>query len=775
MPLEIEHLKTKKTIPASLPSKEKIIEFIENSDSPVGKREIAKAFNIKGGERIYLKQILKELVGEGSMELGRKRTLNPAGTLPSVAVIEVKKLNEDGEPIAHPLNWDEETPPPAIYITQEGAKRGPAPGIGDRLLGRLTRQKDGSYLAKVVRFIRAAEGPVLGVYSKTGNNGRVQPTDRKNKKEIIVLEEYSMGAQSGDVVLCEILPTRQFGLPEGKITERIGPMGDSRSLSLIAIHAHGLPNEFSEKVQQEALAAKAVTLGKRTDLRHLPIITIDPADARDRDDAVWAAPDESPENPGGWQIIVAIADVAHYVTNGSELDKSARLRGNSTYFPDRVVPMLPHELSSDLCSLHEHVDRPVMAVQMWFDALGNKLRHQFMRALINSRASLTYRQAQDAADGHPDDATEPLLDDVIRPLYSAYDALKIARKKRQPLELDLPERKVELNEEGFIKAVHKKIRFEAHLLIEECMIQANVCAAETLVQRRRPCMFRVHEKPDGEKLEGLREILAEMNISFAKGQVMRTATFNQILSQSKNEADKELISSLVLRSQSQAVYSPDNRHHFGLNLKNYAHFTSPIRRYADLLVHRSLISALSLGKDGLTDSDAESFVDIGEKISGLERRSMIAERQTMDRFTAIYLANQVDQIFQAKVTGVTRAGLFMALDETGADALAPISTLGHDFFVYDDSRHTLKGERTGVTYRLADRLAVRLREVDIVTGSMVVSIEDGKGGSYDSRSSKRRRAGSPPPKGPTKKAKPAKKRTMPKGKKRALKRKSLEN
>ncbi len=760
-----------------MPNKEQIKEFIETSEGPVGKREIAKAFNIKGGDRIYLKQILKELVGEGELELGRKRALTPAGSLPNVLVVEVSKLSEDGEPLARPLNWDGEASPPTIYISQESSRRSPAPGVGDRLLVRLAKQKDGTYNAKIIRHLKAAQGPVLGVYTRTGNNGRVQPTDRKNKKEIIIMEEFSMGAQTGDVVLCDILPTRQFGLPEGKVTERLGPMGDSRSLSLIAIHAHGLPHEFSEKVKTEALAAKPVVLGKRTDLRHLPIITIDPADARDRDDAVWAAPDDDTDNPGGWQIIVAIADVAHYVTNGSELDKSARLRGNSTYFPDRVVPMLPHELSSDLCSLHEHVDRPVMAVHMWFDALGNKLHHQFMRALINSQASLTYRQAQDAADGHPDDVTEPLLDDVIRPLFSAYDALKTARKKRQPLDLDLPERKIELNEDGFIKAVHKKVRFEAHLLIEECMIQANVCAAETLVKRRRPCMFRVHEQPDGEKLEGLREILAEMNISFTKGQVMRTSTFNQILSQSKNETDKELISSLVLRSQSQAVYSPDNRHHFGLNLKNYAHFTSPIRRYADLLVHRSLISTLSLGKDGLTDADADSFVDIGEQISGLERRSMLAERQTMDRFTAVYLANQVDQIFQAKVTGVTRAGLFLSFDETGADALAPISTLGHDFFVYDQDRHKLIGERTGVTYQLADRLAVRLREVDIVTGSMVVSIEDGNsGGSFDSRAKKRRKAGFRPndPKGLPKKGKPKKKKTMPKGKKRAMKRKSLE-
>jgi len=760
--------------PRALPTKEQIQEFIEGSESPVGKREIAQAFNIKGADRIYLKKILKELVGDGALELGRKRSLAPAGSLPAVAVIELISVTADGEAIAKPLIWDDETPPPTIFLSPSKNRRVAAPGIGDRLLARLAKQKDGTYEAALIRHLKPTVGPVLGVYTSTGNNGRVQPTDRKNKKELVILEEHSMGAQTGDVVLCEVLSKKLYGLQEAKVTERIGPLNSSQSISLIAIHAHGIPNEFSEEVKQEALAAKPVTLGKRTDLRHLPIVTIDPADARDRDDAVWAAPDDDPENKGGWQAIVAIADVAHYVTHGSQLDSSARTRGNSAYFPDRVVPMLPHELSSDLCSLHEKVDRPVMAVHMWFDAQGKKIRHKFMRALINSVASLTYRQAQDAADGHPDAQTEPLIKDTIKPLFAAYEALKIAKEIRQPLNLELPERKIELNDDGFIKAVHKKTRFTAHLLIEEFMIQANVCAAETLTKKRAPCMFRVHEEPDREKLEGLREVLAEMNISFAKGQVLKTSAFNKILAHSTSDTDKELISTLVLRSQSQAVYSPDNRHHFGLNLKNYGHFTSPIRRYADLLVHRSLISSLGFGKDGLHEDDADSFVEIGEKISGLERRAMLAERQTMDRFTAVFLSNKVNEIFQAKITGVTRAGLFFALDDTGADAFAPISTLGHDFFVFDEKKHKLIGERTGLTYRLAERLAVKLREVNIATGSMIVSIEDGTGSSsYDARANRRRKANNNPTRS-EKKARPKKKKTMPKGKKRALARKAKE-
>lgn len=751
---------------AVLPTKEQVRAFIEESNSPVGKREIARAFHIKGSDRIYLKQILKELIRDGALEQGRKRELAPAGTLPSVGVIEVTRVDKDGDVLAKPLVWGNDSPLPVIYIVQERKARVQAPGIGDRLLARLSRSKDGTYDARIIRHLQSASGPVLGVYTKIGNGGRVRPTDRKLKKEVVIREENSKGAQSGDVVLCEILPGKHMALPEGRVKERLGPMGDAASLSLIAIHAHGIPSEFAESVIQEALAAKPVKLGKRTDLRKVPLITIDPVDARDRDDAVWAAADDDPANKGGWQAIVAIADVAHYVTSGSELDKSSKDRGNSVYFPDRVVPMLPHELSSDLCSLHDKVDRPVMAVQMWFDENGNKLRHKFMRALIHSHASLTYRQVQNARDGHPDDVTEPLLATVIAPLYDAYACLKKARDKRGPLNLDLPERQIEIGEDGFIKAVHKKQRLDAHMLIEEFMIQANVAAAEALTKKRAPCMFRVHEPPSAEKMQGLSETLRDMNISLAKGQVMKTTTFNRILAQAKDENDRELVSSLVLRTQSQAVYSPNNLHHFGLNLKNYAHFTSPIRRYSDLLVHRSLIKALNLGEGGLSDDEALQFDAIGTHISATERRAMVAERQTNDRFTAVFLANKVGEIFQAKVSGVTRAGLFLSFDETGADALAPISTLGNDYFRFDPDKHTLIGERTGQIYRLADRLAVRLREVDIVTGSMIVEVEGTESRPRPTRKPSQDKNPGAKRRPPTRK----KKKTMPKGKKRALRR-----
>lgn len=747
-------------------------DFIEESESPLGKRDIAKAFNIKGADRIYLKKILKELIDDGVLEKGRKRELAPAGALPSVAVIEVNRLDEDGDPIAKPLNWPGESNAPVIYIQPEPKSKGrgrrdnPAPGVGDRLLARLSRSRDGTYEARIIRHLQAASGPLLGVYTKVGKDGRVQPTNRKLKKELVIRADNAMGAETGEVVLCEMLPGRSHGLPEGRVTERLGPMGDAASVSLIAIHAHGIPFEFNDATIKEALAAKPVKLGKRTDLRRIPLVTIDPADARDHDDAVYAVADDDPANAGGWQVIVAIADVAHYVTYGSALDREARKRGNSVYFPDRVVPMLPHELSGDLCSLHEKVDRPVIAVRMWFDAEGNKLRHEFMRALMHSAVSLTYEEVQAAIDGAPNERTESLLEPVIRPLYGAYVALKKARAKREPLDLDLPERQIEIGEDGFIKAVHKKQRFAAHMLIEEFMIQANVAAAQSLVKKRVPCMFRVHEPPAADKMLGLHETLAEMNIRLAKGQVVKTETFNRLLAQTDNEIDRELVSSLILRSQSQAVYSPENLHHFGLNLSQYAHFTSPIRRYADLLVHRGLIKAFGLGDDGLVEEQALNFSEIGTEISNFERRAMVAERETNDRFTAVFLANKVGEIFQAKVSGVTRAGLFLTFDETGADALVPISTIGNDYFDFDADRHTLKGRQSGETYRLADRLPVRLREVDIVTGSMIAEIaEGGKRAARRPAPSRRKKplAG----KGPGASRAKKKKKTLPKAKKRA--------
>ncbi|MBU0797862.1 MAG: ribonuclease R, partial [Alphaproteobacteria bacterium] len=466
-------------------------------------------------------------------------------------------------------------------------------------------------------------------------------------------------------------------------------------------------------------------LGKRTDLRGIPLVTIDGADARDFDDAVFAEPDPDPKNPGGWHLMVAIADVAHYVRTGDALDKSAYERGNSVYFPDRVVPMLPEALSNELCSLRPHEDRACMAVHMWVDAHGKKLNHKFVRGLMRSTARLTYEQAQAAIDGHTDETTEPLVENVIRPLFTAYKALDQARRSRGTLELDLAERQVVLGADGTVASIRTRDRFDSHKLIEEFMILANVCAAETIESLRLPCMYRVHDEPDSEKLEGLREVLHGIELNLAKGQVMTPKHFNQILAKVRGGPNEQMVNQLVLRSQAQAVYSPENLGHFGLALQRYAHFTSPIRRYSDLLVHRALIRGLKLGTGALLDEELPRFVEMGEHISITERRAAHAERDAIDRFVTAFMADRVGAVFPGRINGVTRFGLFITLDETGADGFVPIRTLPNDYYDHDAVRHQLVGRSRGLTLTMGDRVEVRLAEADQVTGGLLFELMEG--------------------------------------------------
>ena len=447
-------------------------------------------------------------------------------------------------------------------------------------------------------------------------------------------------------------------------------------------------------------------------------MTIDPADAKDHDDAVYAEPDPDEKNPGGFIATVAIADVAAYVTPRSQLDREALKRGNSVYFPDRVVPMLPERISNDLCSLKELVDRPALAVRMIFDAEGRKISHTFHRIMMRSHARLSYPQAQAAIDGATDEKTAPILDTILKPLWAAYAVLKRGRDAREPLELDLPEKKILLTPEGKVDKVVIPPRLDAHKLIEEFMIQANVAAAETLERKKQPLIFRIHDAPSLAKQETLREFLRTMDISLARGAELRPNQFNHILKRVEGSEQQDLVNQVVLRSQSQAEYNPANIGHFGLNLHRYAHFTSPIRRYADLIVHRALISALGLGPDGLTPDEEAALPEIAALISTSERRAMAAERDTVDRLIAHYLADKVGSSFEGRVQGVTKAGLFVSLATYGADGFIPISTLGDDYYLYDETNHALSGERSGKGFRLGDVVEVRLVEALPVAGAL---------------------------------------------------------
>jgi ribonuclease R len=568
---------------------------------------------------------------------------------------------------------------------------------------------------------------VLGIFKRDSQGGRILPIDKGEAQQWVVGPGHDGGAQDGELVEAEqVGPKGRLGLPKARVTERVGDPQGPRAVSLIAIHQHGIPDVFPETVLEEADRAVPAGLEGRTDLRPLPLVTIDPEDARDRDDAVLAIPDEEGGNEGGFVIWVAIADVAYYVRPQSPLDNEARLRGNSTYFPDRVVPMLPDRLSGDLCSLHEDVDRAVVAVRMRIDREGRKLDHSFVRGLMRSRASLAYGRVQAAIDGEPDEKTRPLLDAVLRPLYGAYEALKRARSVRAPLDLDLPERRIELDETGKVVSVAFKARLDAHRLIEEFMILANVAAAETLVQKRTPLLFRVHEEPDPLKLESLRETAEASGLTLAKGQVLRTQHLNRLLAQAANTDQAELINMATLRSLPQAYYAAENFGHFGLALRNYAHFTSPIRRYADLIVHRALVSAHRWGPDpdadGLSQADIERIDETGELISQAERRSMMAERDTADRYLAAFLADRVGTELAGRISGVAKFGLFVKLDESGADGLVPVRSLGDEFFRFDARDGTLTGSDSGVVFGLGSRVTVKLAEVSPVTGGILLEL-----------------------------------------------------
>lgn len=729
----------------NLPSKTDILKWVRQNPEKASKRDIARAFGVKGAARIPLKQLLREMHAEGSLKKSGRKAFRGDGDLPPVAMLRVLGPDDDGDLSAEPAQWDDDRAPPRILIIEKDGD--PALAKGDRMLARLglSQTEEGTYEARMIKKISGGVKRALGVFRAEGSGGRLVPVDRKTD-EIQIGAGDTMDAEDGELIEVESLPGPRMGLKRGRVVERLGNPGAARSVSLIAIHTHDIPNAFPDAVLAEATAARPATMQGREDLRHLPLVTIDPADARDHDDAICAAPDDDPANEGGHIVWVAIADVAHYVTPGSRLDREARLRGNSTYFPDRVVPMLPEELSGDLCSLHEGVDRPCMAVRLVLNAGGEKIAHDFHRGLMRSPASLTYEQAQAAVDGAPDEQTAPLLDDVLRPLFNAYEAAAAARDRRAPLSLDLPERRIELDQAGVVTAIAYRERMDAHRLVEEFMITANVAAAETLIAKKRPLLFRVHEEPNPMKLEALREQIEDTGLTLAKGQVLQTRHLNALLDGAAGTADAELINLAVLRAQTQAYYAPENFGHFGLALRSYAHFTSPIRRYADLIVHRALISAHGWGKDGLPRDAEADMKETGEHISMTERRSMEAERDTTDRYLAAYLADREGAIFEGRISGVARFGLFVKLDETGADGLVPVSSLGSEYFSYDDARNVLKGDRSGREIAMGAKATVRLREATPLTGGLLFELLEAEGFGKPQPQRRPSRGGNPKPK-----------------------------
>jgi ribonuclease R len=718
----------------SLPSRKQILDFIASSDQPAGKREIARAFGLSGQSKIDLKRLLKDMADEGLIDSSPGRAFHKSGGIPKVTVLRVQAFDESGNVWATPEQWHAETPPPRLRLIERGRKT--ALGIGDRVLAR-TEEKGQGFIAHPMKKLARSAELALGVVKQEGTRFWLSPVDKRERRELAISDLKD--AEAGDLVLCEV-----SGRPP-RVTARVDAvLGDPfapRSFSLIAIHKHGLRHEFSDEAVDEAHRVSKQALGEREDLTHLPIVAIDPEDARDHDDAIWAEPD----NEGGWNAIVAIADVSFYVRPGSDLDREARARGNSVYFPDRVVPMLPEELSADICSLKEGEDRAAMACHLKVSKDGELKSWRFTRAKVRIAANIAYEDAQSAIDAAEEERIEissptcsmppiegavpqELVEKALKPLWGCWRALFAARQKRDPLELDLPERRVMLDEKGRITSIAPRDRLDAHRLVEDFMIAANVAAARALEAKKAPVMYRVHEPPSREKLVAVKDYLSTFGVEFSLGQVIKPGTFNRVIERIGDADGREEIMEQLLRTQMQARYGPERLGHFGLALATYAHFTSPIRRYADLLVHRALVKAYKLGDGGLPPGEDERFDQIGEQISMLERRAMEAERETIDRYVAAFLADQVGQLVECRITGIQPFGFFATVEELGGDGLLLAKDLGQEYFRYEEAARILVGEESGETYRVGQRLTLRLAEANPVSGSLRFELPQGSYG-----------------------------------------------
>lgn len=719
--------------PIGLPSKEQILEFIQSSDTPAGKREIAKAFGLKGQEKITLKRILKDMAEEGLID-GKKTAYHRMGGVPKVTVLRVVEI-DDGEAIAIPDNWSPDAPgkPPRITMRElkgRGGKRLPALRTGDRVLSR-TEETDRGWIAHPMKKLPARTEGLMGVVELDGSGKAwLVPIDKRVRNSTRIADVGE--AEEGQLVIAErIGRSERAGV---KVVEVIGDPLAPKSFSLIAIAKHGIPHVFAEETLLEAETAAQLELSEqhREDLRHVPIVAIDPADARDHDDAIWAEPD----GQGGFNAIVAIADVSFYVRPGSALDKEARKRGNSVYFPDRVVPMLPEVLSANVCSLKEGVDRAAMVCHLHVDKDGAVNKTRFTRAIVRIHHNIAYEDAQAAID----DGSAPKH---LADLWNCWRSLEKARHARDPLELELPERRVVLDEQGQIAEIAVRERLDAHRVVEDFMIAANVAAAKALEAKTAPVVYRVHEPPAREKLIALRDYLATFGRKLALGQVITPSLFNRMLKDVSDESEKAQVMEAVLRSQMQAYYGPTNAGHFGLALGSYAHFTSPIRRYSDLLVHRALVDAYKLEQPktdldlpdftGLSDRDRSSLQQVSDAISQTERRAMEAERDTIDRYVAAWLSARVGEVFDTRITGVQAFGFFATILGMGGDGLVPVSTLGREHFLYEEASQSLIGEASGTTYSSGDRLKLKLAEANALTGSLKFVPVDADGNEIEPR------------------------------------------
>lgn len=629
-----------------------------------------------------------------------------------ILVAEITGMDSMGDLLARPMNKKEAQHIPQITLVADHVK--PPVGIGDIVRLKVRPLGNNRYEGEALKRLSAEQNKIVGIFE----NGFFIPSDRRLKHSF-KLENAPKTLQNGDLITAEIPSSYDFDT-KAAFVQKFGALSEPFAPTLIALNNHHLSETFPDATLKEArrVAPPVVPDKTHSDYTHIPFVTIDGTDARDFDDAVFAERDTDPQNPDGWHVMVAIADVAYYVRPETALDKEAYRRGNSVYFPDRVIPMLPFELSAGVCSLNPHEKRYALICDLRLNKNGDKTKQTFKRALICSKYRFTYDAVQAILDkkNTPPAGFETLLGD----LENVYRLLARRRQERGVLDIDVPERQITLNAVGRVTRIALREQTDSMKLIEELMILANVAAAETLEEKKAPVMYRVHDRPSLEKIETFNRFLQTLPLPLKTFRHASDATaFNALLSRFENRAEHFAVNESVLRTQSQACYTPDNIGHFGLALTRYVHFTSPIRRYADLMIHRALIRALHLGAGGLTADEETAFADIGEHISHTERQAAAAERDAADRYVSLFMQDKIGAVFEAVVASVTEFGLFVRTDDGFADGFVPLRALTDDFYDFDDEHLTLTGRNGAHRYRLGDRIRVILKEASPVTGGLI--------------------------------------------------------
>ena len=711
-----------------VPSREAIMALLENAGQPQSLKKILSALDISDEDgKVAIRRRLKAMTRDGQLVRNRKNMYGLAKQMDMVCGL--IQGHPDGFGFVIPDVGGED-----VFLSARELRKALH---GDRVMVQAVQSGRGGKLeGKIVEVLQRNNHTVLGHYHSESGVGYVIPDDRRIGQDILIPQGESGKAKPGQIVVATIdQQPDEYTQPVGHVSEVLGEHMDPGMEIEIAIRKYELPNSWPKTVQKQAdrIPAKVLDDHKtgRLDLRDLPLVTIDGEDARDFDDAVYCE-----QVDGGWKLIVAIADVAHYVRPGEPLDQEAINRGNSVYFPEQVIPMLPESLSNGLCSLNPDVDRLCMACTMTIDDDGIIQHWQFDNAVMRSHARMTYTKvAAILVDGDPDLIHEyAAVFPALQNLFALYQLRHKQRAREGMMDLDMPETRIIFNEQRKIEAIVPVVRNEAHRLIEEFMLAANVCAARFIDDAERPSLYRLHSGPTEEKREDLRRFLFELGLSLSGGDEPDVKDYAKLLHDMSQRADAEVIKPMVLRSLSQAFYSPDNGGHFALGFSHYTHFTSPIRRYPDLQVHRTIKSILRRKSSPYSELE---LVELGEHCSMTERRADDATRDVMRWLKAEFMLDRIGEDFPGTVSGVTGFGLFVQLDDIYVDGLVHITSLGNDYFHFDATKYRLTGERTGQTYRLGDRLDVQLVRVDVDEGKIDLELA----GTAEASSGKRGKKG----------------------------------